>query len=385
MKITHKMIGSKRVYDVRGYLGKYTDINGNTKTKTYHHGGFSSSKAAKLAFDRAKVEFDHRKNNPAAIMDNPTFDEVYEVWLKTYKLGVKESTLNRVEGIFKHHITPSFGGMRINTITWQKCQEEALKWRESVKQFNKLAQYAALVFRIAQKMGVITTNPMKLVDVPKIAVDYSKDKAADNFWTAEQLATFLAVVDATDGHRTQPRYDRSALFYLLATTGMRKGEALALTWSDIDLKNGLVTINKTISRSIDNHQIISTPKTRNAYRTLSLNSSTIDRLKKYRKSLVVIPRAKDLIFTNQKGQIMSVMTPNHWLEALIGETDLPTITVHGLRHTFASIQVANNINVKALQMQMGHSDIKITLNIYAHLSQQELSAQVYDMSKILAQ
>lgn len=111
MKITHKIIGSKRVYDVRGYLGKYTDINGNTKTKTYHHGGFSSSKAAKLAFDRAKVEFDQRKNNPAAIMDNPTFDEVYEVWLKTYKLGVKESTLNRVEGIFKHHIMPSFGGM----------------------------------------------------------------------------------------------------------------------------------------------------------------------------------------------------------------------------------------------------------------------------------
>ncbi|MGA3453615.1 phage integrase central domain-containing protein, partial [Lactiplantibacillus pentosus] len=128
----------------------------------------SSSKAAKLAFDRAKVEFDQRKNNPAAIMDNPTFDEVYEVWLKTYKLGVKESTLNRVEGIFKHHIMPSFGGMRINTITWQKCQEEALKWRESVKQFNKLSQYAALVFRTAQKMGVITTNPMKLVDVPKV-------------------------------------------------------------------------------------------------------------------------------------------------------------------------------------------------------------------------
>lgn len=61
------------------------------------------------------------------------------------------------------------------------------------------------------------------------------------------------------------------------------------------------------------------------------------------------------------------MTPNHWLKTLIEETGLPRITVHGLRRTFASIQIASGIEPKALQLQLGHSDIKVTLNVYTHM------------------
>ncbi|WP_423348492.1 tyrosine-type recombinase/integrase [Lactiplantibacillus plantarum] len=384
MKVIMEKNGSNRKYRVTGYLGTYTSDDGDKKQVNFNRGGFSSVEAAKLAFNRAKNSLQRRTDiDTNKVIQRQTFEDVYHIWLSTYRLGVKESTLNRVIGVFKHHILPSLGNRYIDTITWQQCQQAALEWRKKVKQFNKLAQYAALVFRTAEKMDLITRNPMKLVDVPANGSNHDKD-TFDNFWTSDQLSKFLSTIDRTDIKANIPRYDRSALFYLLATTGIRKGECLALAWSDLDLTHGTVSINKTVSRSIDNRQIITTPKTRNAYRTLALDQLTISRLKSYRKSLVLIPRATDLVFKNHNGGILSVMTPNHWLEKFIDKAELPRITVHGLRHTFASIQVANNINVKALQMQMGHSDIKITLNIYAHLTRKQLSAQVFSISDALS-
>ena len=80
---------------------------------------------------------------------------------------------------------------------------------------------------------------------------------------------------------------------------------------------------------------------------------------------------------------MSLMKPNHWMESILKETDLPRITVHGLRHTFASIQSADNVNAKAVQLQLGHSDIETTLNIYTHLTPDELSSKLVSISDVI--
>ncbi|WP_225417979.1 tyrosine-type recombinase/integrase [Levilactobacillus huananensis] len=75
--------------------------------------------------------------------------------------------------------------------------------------------------------------------------------------------------------------------------------------------------------------------------------------------------------------------PYHWLNSVLMQTSLPHITVHGLRHAFASIQVANNINVKTLQLQLGYFDIQTTLDIYTHFTQKEATANVYTISHII--
>lgn len=392
MKITSRKSKGKQVYDVTGYLGTYTDIYGQEQSKTFHRRGFETRKEALLSFSHAQADFDRDKKKGIQVKTRPKFRDVYTIWLETYRLGVKESTLNRVEGIFKHHVLPSLGDKYIDEITWQMCQKAVLDWRKVVKQFNKLSQYAALVFRTAQKMGIITTNPMKLVDIPEPVTSISDDEEPINYWSSEELATFLRTVDHDD--QLESRFDRGALFYLLATTGMRKGEALALTWGDLDLMNGFVTINKTTTRTEHNHQTIGTPKTRNAYRTLSLDPLTIAHLKKYRSSLAVIPLASHQVFLSRRsGNLMSLMTPNHWMAQIIDqinderekvhEIPIKRITVHGLRHTFTSIQVQHQINVKALQLQLGHSDIKITLNVYAHMSTHKVAENVYRISDII--
>ncbi|MFD1455187.1 tyrosine-type recombinase/integrase [Levilactobacillus lanxiensis] len=392
MKITSRKTKGKTVFDLVGYLGTYTDVYGQEQSKTFHRRGFESRKEALLAFSHAQSAFDRDKKKGIQVKERPKFTDVYTMWFETYRLGVKESTLNRVEGIFKHHILPSLGNKYMDEITWQMCQKAVLDWRNVVKQFNKLAQYAALVFRTAQKMGVIVSNPMKLVDVPEPVNSLANDDEPLNYWSSSELATFLRKVDRND--QKEARFDRGALFYLIATTGMRKGEALALTWGDLNLREGFVTIDKTTTRTEHGTQTIGTPKTRNAYRTLALDPVTINHLKKYRSSLAVIPLASHRIFLSSRtGKAMSLMTPNHWMDRIIEqinserskthETPLRRITVHGLRHTFASIQVQHQINVKALQLQLGHSDIKITLNIYAHMSAHKIAENVYRISDII--
>lgn len=374
MKITSKKIGGKRVYEVTGYLGVFVDeTTGKKKQKNFHRKGLPSSQAAKDAFNEAKKKF----QNPTSVSDAPTYRDIYEIWLATYRQGVKSSTLNRVLGVFKHHILPSMGNWPITDINWQTCQRVALEWREQVATYRKVGGYASLVFRTAQKMGLIPSNPMELVDYPATR---STAKKSDNFWTAKQLSEFLHTVSQLDAGK---RYDRTALFYLLATTGMRKGECLALTWGDIDFTAETVTISKTVTRDVDNNRFIGTPKTKNAYRTISLDASATSRLKMYKRSLSAVPSANELIFHNQEGFIMSLMKPNHWMEAIIKKTDLPRITVHGLRHTFASIQSADNVNAKAVQLQLGHSDIETTLNIYTHLTPDELSSKLVSISDVI--
>lgn len=379
MKITEKRVKGKRVYEVKGYLGDYTDEFGKKHKKMFHR-NYASSKEAKLEFERAKNEFKKFKVSGQRVQKQPKFRDVYLVWLKTYRLGVKESTLNRVETLFRLHITPYLGEMHMNEITWQICERAVLKWRKELVEFNKAKQYAGLVFRTAQKMGAIISNPMELVDVPEQTKDFSTADDDRNFWTGDELATFLDAVDRLSLHDKRHRYDRPALFYLLATTGMRKGELIALTWGDINFSRSTVTINKTMTRKKDNSQTVGTPKTRNAYRTLKVEPDTLERLKTYRRNLKVIPKANETIFKNTKGKYLSLMTPNHWLDSLTKKLDIPRITVHGLRHTFASVQIAQGIEPKALQLQMGHSDIKITLNIYAHLTQDQVAASVFNVS-----
>lgn len=374
MKITSKKIGGKRVYEVTGYLGVFVDEStGKKKQKNFHRKGLPSSQAAKDAFNEAKKKF----QNPTDVSKAPTYRDIYEIWLATYRQGVKASTLNRVLGVFKHHILPSMGNWPITDINWQTCQRVALEWREQVATYRKVGGYASLVFRTAQKMGLIPSNPMALVDYP---AKKSAAKKSDNFWTANQLSEFLHTVSKIDAGK---RYDRTALFYLLATTGMRKGECLALTWGDINFTAGTVTISKTVTRDVDNNRFIGTPKTKNAYRTISLDPSATSQLKAYKRSQSVVPSASDLIFHNQEGFIMSLMKPNHWMESILKKTDLPRITIHGLRHTFASIQSADNVNAKAVQLQLGHSDIETTLNIYTHLTPDELSSKLVSISDVI--
>src|SRR5699024_3616415 len=207
-----------------------------------------------------------------------TYKEVYDLWLPLYKNSVEESTYVKTEGIFRNHILPSLGGYFIDKIDVNMCQEALYAWFNRLQKFNMVKSYAARVFDFALKRGIIQTNPFNRVEPlrRKKELSFNDDEDDDvNFYSRDELNTFLA--------HAKKGSDKKAytMFRLLAYTGIRKGEALALRWSDIDFHNKTILINKALGRGINNRLYLKAPKNGEP-RSLGVDEETLSILKQWR-------------------------------------------------------------------------------------------------------
>lgn len=159
---------------------------------------------------------------------------------------------------------------------------------------------------------------------------------------------------------------------------MRKGEALALTWKDIDFKNKNLTIKKALTRGLDSKLYIDTPKNRQSCRTISLDDTTIKVLKTWKinqktelKSNGFIVDSNQLIFSNKDNRLINPqITRKYILQVLNKNKELSYIPTHGFRHTHCSLLFEAGASIKEVQERLGHSDVHTTLDIYAHVSKQ---------------
>jgi len=189
-----------------------------------------------------------------------TYKNVYGYFLDSYKNTVKESTLNRVKGLFKHHIIPALGKFKVKKITAPMCQKAVNQWSLKFSSFKMIKYYASMVFKEAIRLRIIFENPMDLIIMPRKKAKVSNKPL--NFWTKEETTKFFDQLYKTYSDHNQKAI---AAFRVLFFTGMRKGKLLALQISDVDFKNKTLSINKSVSRGIDNTPIIATPKTNRTY------------------------------------------------------------------------------------------------------------------------
>lgn len=193
-----------------------------------------------------------------------------------------------------------------------------------------------------------------------------------NYYTKEELLLFLETLRSLDNQKAY------TLFYLLSFSGMRKGEALALNWKDIDFKNKTVSINKALTRGYESKLYVDTPKNKQSFRTISLDDSTIKVLKEWKinqkielESNGFIVENSQLIFSNSNNTLMNPQsTRKHILQVLKKNKELKYITTHGFRHTHCSLLFEAGASIKEVQERLGHSDVKTTMNIYTHVSKQ---------------
>lgn len=235
-----------------------------------------------------------------------------------------------------------------------------------------MKSYAAKVLDFAIKRGYIQVNPFALIDMPNnLKNTYDDAYEFENFYTKEQLNTFLKCMGQENNFKAY------TLFRLLAYSGIRKGEALALTWNDVDFKDNEIRINKALSRGKDNILYIKATKTRTA-RTLTMDPETMNILKMWKKQqqqdyLILgfnTLQKKQLVFSNDQNELLQPTKTRKWLEHILTKYQLPKITTHGFRHTHCSILIEAGVAQKDVQDRLGHTDIKTTMNIYAHVSQQ---------------
>jgi integrase len=187
-------------------------------------------------------------------------------------------------------------------------------------------------------------------------------------------------LEAARGNRFEP------LYVLAVTTGMRQGELLGLRWDDVDLKNGVVRVRRTLSRH-KGHLVLGEPKTMLSRRTVRLTEAAVKTLKEHlprqREQMERLGDHEDqgLVFATERGTLVN---PTNFRKRsftlLLKEAVLPSIRFHDLRHTCATLLLSRNVNPKIVSEMLRHATIAITLNAYSHVlpNMQESAARALE-------
>lgn len=360
----------KTFYKFQVYLG----INEQTGKKRYTtRRGFDTLREARLVLSKLELQADSGQLDQQPI--NLTFEDVYKQWWAGYINTVRESTMYKQKKVFQNHIIPAFGKYRIRTITTSQIQTALNKWfKQTEYSFKPWFNYTSAIFKYAILQGYISDNPCTRVTMPK---KLDKEDVI-NFWDKDQLKTFFNCIDPVND------LEKYTLFRVLAFTGIRRGECLSLTWDDLNTKKATMDINKTLTHGDKGRLLVQPTKTKKGTRTISLDESTLLYLKKWhseqrRMYLMLgfnINKSNQLIFATSKNTFKSLNTPSKWLRALISDANesganLPSITVHGFRHSHASALFSAGASIKEVQERLGHEDAQTTLNIYTHVTEKQ--------------
>lgn len=345
-------------YQFNAYLGIDPETG---KPKRTTRRGFKTQKEAKLALSRLEIDVD---THGLQIRSYGTFNEVYDVWFKQYKTTVKPITAAHTERMFRLHILPELGHIKIDKITKFLCQKIVNEWSENYSAFHLLKSITQKMLNYAVSQDILVTNPMQHVIMPKRTP--KKDSKKTKFLELSELKTFLAHA------KTTLSYQDYLMFRILGFTGLRKGELYALTWSDVNFTEKTITITKTLV-VVHRKYTITDPKTKHSNRIIQLDDITFAELNKWHKRqkeflFSVGQRVKkpteQLLFHNSQNKVLYVEYLNHLLE-----TALKTkLTPHSFRHTHASLLFEAGATIKEVQVRLGHSDINTTMNVYAHVT-----------------
>nr|WP_272595671.1 site-specific integrase [Paenibacillus apiarius] len=348
------------------YYSSVDPLTGKKKPSTKR--GFSTKKEAQL--HAAQTEQEIANGTFVEETKSPTFEEVYTQWYATHSPTIKRSTRRTVRSNFKSQILPHFGKLKLRDITKSYCQEVVNKIAEDIKSVNNVKTYTNKVFKYALKMDIILKNPMEHVVIPKDDADFTAEENVEerDYWEKHEIKHFLNILK-----KDYPLRDY-VMFHLLIYTGARKGEVLALHESDIDFKNKMLTLNKTLFQE-NSSSIFQTPKTASSRRTIGLDDVTIGLLRKWitseKERLLGLGKKLDkdqLLFTRQDDSPLRLGYPNDKLKEIISKNNLHKISVHGLRHTHASLLFEAGASIKEVQERLGHSNINMTMNIYTHVT-----------------
>lgn len=353
--------GEKR-YKFLIYVGKDETTGHTIQIKKQ---GFKSKDEALEAYLNYKLKIVKGEYEPLN-KKKLTFKQLFESWDKVYKPTVKESTYAVTMRYFNNHILSALGNIYIEKITVAECQKAVNEWfEEAPHTFDRFIHYASKVFKYGIDMELLTSNPMEKVIKPKLK---ERPQQYQEFYDKDELNKFLSCAK-----KCNFRY--FVYFRLLAYTGMRKGESLALKWSDIDFETNTISITRNVTTGLNNRSYISNGKTANSVRRIPVDSETMNYLKEWRycqqkdmlKKGFNFLDADNYIFPTINNGITSLSKPRQWNKSICDKFGLRRIKIHGFRHTHASLCYSAGLNAKEIQKRLGHADSKTTMNVYTHV------------------
>ena len=371
---------NKKYYMIQLYLGK-DEITGKVRKTTRR--GFKTKKEAQLCEAKIKTEI---ATNGLLNTDVTTFKEIYELWYEGYQHTIKESTLLVNQHIF-NLLLDKLKNMQLKKLTLPYCQKIINNYSKSfsLAVLKKIKIYGSMILDYAVKMKVIYDNPMKDVLLPKKDDDINSDDK-DKYYSKDELKQFLTLVDNENDIKL------TAMFRVLAFTGIRKGELQALEWSDIDFTNNTININKTLALNTEKKVVVQTPKSKSSVRNISIDDQTANILKRWKinqreRFLMIGTRVKknQLCFTNDiTNDYLYLNFTNDKLSKICKKHKFKEIKIHGFRHTHCSLLFESGFTIQEVQDRLGHSDLKTTMSVYAHVTEKQRDNMADKFAKFMA-
>lgn len=299
-----------------------------------------------------------------------------ESWLQEVKKpSLKPASYDRLERTYQGQIRDSPVGRcqlgNIRTIDIQRLINEKSRTL-SYSSLKKVYELLNACFSHAVAIREMSFNPVTAVKMPK-KENLAKQTKTIEIFSAEELAKIEQVAKITYS-TGRVKYKHIYLFILLANTGMRAGEALAITWKDVDLEKHLIHIKKNASMVIDREgetgkkykTIITTVKSKSGNRVIPCNEKAMEALnylKEYQETQNIY---SDFVICNDHGGILNQKTLPHILEKILKAADVRYRNVHSFRHTFATNLIQAGVDVKVVSQLLGHHSVKITYDTYVH-------------------
>lgn len=360
--IEYKKKDGTIMYRSQVYLG--VDRITGKKARTSVSG--RTKKELKNNIKLAKYDFQANGETLSKKVQVKTFKDLTDMWLVNYKLTLKPQSYNSTVSMLNKHILPYFGKMKLDKITSSDVQTFINSLSKKTINYVNARSIISRILQHGVLLQLIQHNPARDVVLPR-----KQKKGSDKvkFIEKDDLKKFLDYIekDKLRNYKTNFNY---VLYKLLLATGLRIGEACALEWSDIDLINGTINIDKTYSKSI---RRLSTTKSKSGTRLISIDQATVNMLKLYQvrqRQLFheVGGKAPKVVFATPTRKYQNTAIRQDALDRRLKEIGCPRFTFHAFRHTHASILLNAGISYKELQYRLGHATLAMTMDIYSHLS-----------------
>lgn len=307
--------------------------------------------------DAEKAQSEDMQNSNAGANSsknvNIKFKDIVEKFIALYvEINLKPSTIRSYHDHYRLHIKDFFLDIKlveINTMILLRFIKTKKKEGLSNKTINNILTTIGTIFNWAIENGYTNYNPAQRVKKLKV------ENLEMNFLTSSEITAVLEYA--------QMNYpDFYPLLLTAIYSGMRRGEILALTWDCVNFKECKIKVRKTLYKG----QFL-TPKTKNSIRDIRVPQKIIEVLKLH-KSMQEFENPLNLVFSQENGKPIDAdnMVKRRFNKVLKG-ANVTQIRFHDLRHTYASLLLAKDMNIKYIQKQMGHANFEITMNTYAHL------------------
>ncbi len=351
------------------YSAKFTSKSGKRVEKY-----FEKLSEAKRWLEEAKYKDAHENIGSSTSM---TVDAWFHYWITEIKgKTVRRNTIKGYSNSYEHHIKDGIGTMIISEVKPMHCQNILNIMDRKGYASSSMNQVRICIYHLfssAEENGIIPSNPVR-----RSVKCSKKTEKKTRVLTLEEQEKFLEAAKET-------RYYAPYLFLL--HTGLRAGEMIGLQWEDIDFPNRMIQVRHSMEYDSSNNKfILGEPKSKSGYRKIPMTQVVYELLLEIwnnrKKQKICVMEFSEYVFLNRNGKPNKNCAYDISLKRICKNAGIPKISMHTLRHTFATRCIESGMKPKTLQKILGHANISITMDLYVHVTEEEKEKEMKRLEEI---